>query len=148
MAPHAGKALMCSSLRSARTSRMRGQSFHTMHGFFSARDISTAWLGLDQGLVRVDLSKDNDLVVKEEFLEAIRGLVGVFRYFLSGEAKRGWRLSGSFFVMRLAALNSDSRRTCWSGKGIKRCNARRYLLERTTECVASRCPIKLAHSSY
>ena len=64
-----------------------------MHGFFNAKDISTAWLGLDKNLgrhaFRVDLSKDYNLVVKEEFLEAIRGLVGIFRYFLSGEAKVG-----------------------------------------------------------
>lgn len=72
---------------------MHGQFFHIMHGFFNAKDISTAWLGLDKNLgrhaFRVDLSKDYNLVVKEEFLEAIRGLVGIFRYFLSGEAKVG-----------------------------------------------------------
>lgn len=72
---------------------MHGQFFHIMRGFFNAKDISAVQLGLDKDLgrytFRVDLSKDYNLLVKEEFLEVIQGLVGIFRYFLSGEAKVG-----------------------------------------------------------
>ena len=70
---------------------MHGHFFHIMRGFFYAKDISAVQLGLDKErhTFRVDLSKDYNLLVKEEFLEAVRGLVGIFRYFLSGEAKVG-----------------------------------------------------------
>ena len=70
---------------------MHGQFFHIMRGFFKAEDIYAVRLGKDLGrpAFTVDLSKDYNLLVKEEFLEAIRGLVGIFRYLLSGRAKVG-----------------------------------------------------------
>jgi hypothetical protein len=81
-----------------------------MRGFFGAKDFSTAWLGLDKGLgrhaFRVDPSKDYNLVVREEFLEAIRGLVSIFRYFLSGEVKVGaFQVA---FHNKFSTLNPDS----------------------------------------
>ena len=62
-----------------------------MRGFFDAKDISAVRLGLDEEHhnFRVSLSKDYNLLLKEDFLEAVRGLVGIFRYLLSGEAKVG-----------------------------------------------------------
>jgi hypothetical protein len=64
-----------------------------MRGFFSAKDIYAEQSGIDKSsshrTFRVDMSKEYDMEAKEEFLEAIRGLVGIFRYFLSGEARVG-----------------------------------------------------------
>jgi hypothetical protein len=70
---------------------MHGQFFHIMRGFFDAKDMAAIWLGKDLGhnAFRVYLSNDYNLLVKEDFLAAVRGLVGVFRYFFSGEAKVG-----------------------------------------------------------
>ena len=62
-----------------------------MRGFFNSKDITAVQLGLDNvpHTFRVDVSKDYNLLLKEDFLEAVRGLVGIFRYLLSGEAKVG-----------------------------------------------------------
>jgi hypothetical protein len=70
---------------------MHGQFFHIMRGFFDAKDMAAVWLGKDLGhhAFRVYLSNDYNLLVKEDFLAAIRGLVGVFGYLFSGEAKVG-----------------------------------------------------------
>src|SRR4051794_6506963 len=70
---------------------MHGQFFHIMRGSFGAQDMAAIWLGKDLGhqAFRVYLSNDYNLLVKEEFLAAIRGLVRVFHYFFSGEAKVG-----------------------------------------------------------
>ena len=70
---------------------MHGQFFYIMRAFFNAKDMAAVWRNKDSGRhsFTVYLSRDYNLLVKDDFLAAIRGLVGIFRYFLSGEAKVG-----------------------------------------------------------
>jgi hypothetical protein len=70
---------------------MHKQFLHIMQGLFDAKDMAAIWLDKDlrHYAFRVYLSNDYNLLVKEEFLAVIRGLVGVFHYFFSGKAKVG-----------------------------------------------------------
>ena len=70
---------------------MHGPFFHIIRVFFSTETIESVQVGKNPGPYTFDvkLSKEYNLLEKSDCLEAFRGLVGMFRYLLSGEANVG-----------------------------------------------------------
>lgn len=68
-----------------------GCGFYIAHGFFKADVISrvhTKRCSEDEGF-QLNFSRGYNLCLKEDWLEATRGLTRLFRYLLSGNAKIG-----------------------------------------------------------
>jgi len=69
---------------------MHGQYLHLIRGVFPAANvIDTVSNGKALQPFVVHFSKDFDMSSKSDFVEAIQGLVGLFRYLTSGSAQVG-----------------------------------------------------------